>query len=130
MSTNDFFNKYNGKEVTDPWGTYKGECVSLVKMWIKENGWPMRRGNAINWQYNGTPPYKWFVNYPWSVPQPGDMPVFKVGQYGHIGIVMSASSRSMQVFSQNWPTGKDVDPARVATFDYVRPKCIGWLRHI
>jgi len=131
MTVDQFIAKYQGQEVSDPFGTYKGECVSLVKMWLKENGWPMLRGNAINWQYNGGGAYRWYKNYPWTVPQEGDMVVFQVGQYGHIGIVLAgATGRAVRVFSQNWPTGNDTDPARVTTFDYVHPKIIGFLRHI
>jgi surface antigen len=129
MNLNDFIKKYQGKIVSDPWGTYKGECVSLVKMWIKENGWPMKRGNAINWQYNGNGGYTWIKNYWWTIPKPGDMAVFQVGYYGHIGIVVSANMWNMQVFNQNWPQGNDTDPAQITNFNYTKPKCIGFLRY-
>lgn len=131
MTIQDFVKKYQGKIVADPWGAYKGECVSLVKMWLKENGWPILHGNAINWQYNGGNGYQWIKNYVWTVPKAGDIAVFQIGQYGHIGIVMPGSNgRSMDVFSQNWPTGNDTDPAKVTTFDYVRPKCLGFIRKV
>jgi surface antigen len=130
MNINDFVQKYSGKIVADPWGTYKGECVSLVKMWLQENGWPMLRGNAINWQYNGGSAYRWIKNYAWTVPQPGDIAVFQVGVYGHIGIVVSANVRTMDVFNQNWPTGNDTDPARITRFNYTSPKCLGFLRKV
>lgn len=129
MTIENFVARYSGKIATDPWGTHKGECVSLVKRWISENGWPMKRGNAIMWQYNGNGDYQWFKNYLWSVPQAGDIIVFKTGLYGHLGIVMpGASVFRVNVFCQNWPGGRGTDPARVVGFNYLKPKCLGWLR--
>ncbi|MHB8482799.1 MAG: CHAP domain-containing protein [Nitrospiria bacterium] len=117
-----------GKIVANPEGQYKGECVSLVRDWLQFNGWPTRWGNAIDWRNNGFRPYKWFPNYWWSVPQIGDMVVFQVGTYGHIGIVGGATANFMDVLNQNWPHGNDTDPVQVTRFDYVHPRCIGFLR--
>lgn len=131
MNINDFANQKRGKIVSDPWGGYIGQCVSLVKRWITANGWPMRSGNAIRWQYNGYGSYKWYKNYPWSVPQAGDIIVFQTGVYGHIGIVMpGASVWRVDVLNQNWPHGRCKDPVTVTRFNYLNPKCLGWLRKI
>lgn len=130
MNINDFVAQNQGQIISDPWGTYTGECVSLVKQWIAANGWPMLRGNAIMWQYNGKNGYRWIKNYAWTVPQPGDIAVFQVGSYGHIGIVVSANVRTMEVFNQNWPTGHNTDPAQITTFNYTNPKCLGFVRKI
>jgi surface antigen len=131
INMQDFINKYQGQLVTDWWGNYKGECVSLVKRWQGENGWPISRGNAINWQYNGDGKnYTFLKNYWYTIPKCGDMAVFQVGTYGHIGIVTAASLTKMAVFNQNWPSGKDTDPAKITFFDYKHPKCVGFLRKI
>lgn len=126
-----FIPKYQGQLVTDWYGNYKGECVSLVKRWLGENHWPMLRGNAINWQYNGDGKnYRYYKNTFWFVPTPGDMAIFNVGAYGHIGIVVTANARTMQVFNQNWPSGNNTDPAKITTFNYTNPRCIGFLRKL
>ena len=131
MNLQAFIEKYRDQLVADPWGNYKGECVSLVKQWLAFNSWPMLRGNAIMWQYNGDGKnYRWIKNYWWTIPQPGDIAVFQVGTLGHIGIVVSGNIHSMQVFSQNWPSGHDTDPAKIAIFNYTSPRCLGFLRHI
>jgi surface antigen len=131
MDLQGFINKYTGKIVADPWGNYKGECVSLCKQWLAFNGWPMLRGNAINWQYNGDGRnYRFYRNYAWTLPKPGDIAVSQVGYYGHIGIVISGNVQTMRVFNQNWPSGNNTDPAKITVFDYRKPKCLGFLRKI
>jgi len=131
MNIWNFVARYRGRIVTNPWGTYKGQCVSLVQKWIYENGWPMRSGNAIQWQYNGYGGYRWYKNYWWSVPKAGDIIVFRTGTYGHIGIVMpGANVWHVDVFNQNWPHGKCIDRAIITRFNYLRPKCLGWLRKV
>lgn len=126
-----FIPKYQGQLVSDTWGNYKGECVSLVKQWLAFNHWPALRGNAIMWQYNGDGKnYRFYKNTPIFVPYVGDMAIFNVGTYGHIGIVVSANLRTMQVFNQNWPQGNNTDPAKLTTFNYTKPKCIGFLRKL
>jgi surface antigen len=122
-----FIPKYLGKQVTDPWGFYKGQCVSLVKRWLKDNNWPMRRGNAIDWVNNGYEGYKYFKNTTAFVPTPGDMAIFNVGKYGHIGIVQTATAKSMKVIQQNDPIGS---PVSIKTYNYITPKCVGFLRKL
>lgn len=131
MTIQNFINKYQGKFVSDPVGLWKGQCVSLVKMWLKENNWPMLRGNAIDWVKNGDGKnYTYIINTPTFVPKPGDMAIFHVGQYGHIGIVVNATVKSMSVFNQNWPHGRTIDPAQITVFDYKNPSCVGFLRKL
>lgn len=128
-----FMEKYEGKLVTDQFGLYKGECVSLVKQWLRWNKWPMLWGNAIMWQYRGDGKnYRFYKNTKTFVPNPGDMAIFEIKNsvYGHIGIVISGTTKSMKVFNQNWPKGKNTDVAQVTTFNYVDPKCIGFLRKL
>jgi mannosyl-glycoprotein endo-beta-N-acetylglucosaminidase len=122
-----FIPKYQGQRVTDPWGWYRGQCVSLVKRWLQFNKWPMRRGNAIQWVNNGYDGYKFYKNTPTFVPTPGDMAIFQTGTYGHIGIVVTATATSMKVFQQNDPVGS---PAMIKTYNYITPKCVGVLRKL
>lgn len=139
----DFVKQYQGKIVADPKGYYKGECVSLVKQWLAFNGWPQLLGNAIDWQKNGDGKrYVFIKNTATFVPKAGDMAIFTVPQtgikngkkytydFGHIGIVITATVKTMQVFNQNWPHGNDKDVAVITTFNYVKPKCVGFLRKI
>lgn len=127
MDYQTFKNKTLGKLVDDGDGNYKGECVSLVKNYIKIQGWPFKRGNAIDWQKNGDDFYKWVKNTPTGVPEQGDFIIFSVGKYGHIGIVDSATSKEVFVLNQNWPHGNDTDPVQITRFDYIKPQCVGWL---
>lgn len=117
-----------GKILADPWGTWKGQCVSLAKQWIAFNGWPMLSGNAIDWQYNGDGKhYRFIKNLATTVPKPGDFAIFSVGKFGHIGIVVNGTVAVMQVFGQNYPLGS---PAKIMQFNYLKPKCIGFLRKV
>lgn len=122
-----FIPKYQGTLVTDPYGFYRGQCVSLVKRWLQFNKWPMRWGNAKDWVTNGYEGYKYYKNTPKFLPLVGDMAIFNYGKYGHIGIVQSATLRSMKVFQQNDPIGS---PAVVKTYNYTKPPCIGFLRKL
>lgn len=138
-SVQSFVNEWKGKIVADPWGGYVGQCVSLVKRWCAENNWSIPRGNAIDWQkYNGWNGFTFIPNKLLTVPRLGDLAIFytpvvyvngKPVEYGHIGVVVSANLRTMQVFNQNWPHGRCIDPATTTTFDYAHPKCVGFLRH-
>lgn len=122
-----FIPKYQGKQVTDPWGFYRGQCVSLVKRWIRDNKWPMRWGNAIDWTKNGYDGYRYYKNTPTFVPTPGDMAIFQTGKYGHIGVVVTATAKSMRVVQQNDPLKS---PVTIKTYNYLNPKCLGFLRKL
>lgn len=124
---NIFIPKYLGKRVTDPFGFFRGECVSVAKRWLKDNNWPMRRGNAKDWVKNGYDGYGFYKNTPTFIPNPGDLAIFDVGKYGHIGVVKSATAKSMKVVQQNDPIGS---PVTIKTYDYVHPKCVGFLRKL
>lgn len=125
----EFITQNQGKLLADQFGLYKGQCVSLAKQWIRKNKWPMLWGNAIDWQYRGDGKnYKFFKNTASFIPKAGDFAIFSVGKYGHIGVVVSATVKTMKVFNQNWPHGTATDPATTTSFDYVKPKCVGFLR--
>lgn len=123
----DFKASVLGKIVDDGKGTYKGQCVSLVKRWIAYNGWPYKHGNAIDWQNNGDNFYKWVPNTPTGVPVQGDMIVLKVGTYGDIAIVESANVKTYDALGQNYPKGNLTDPVQVRRASYTKPPVVGWL---
>ena len=58
-----------------------------------------------------------------TVPQAGDLVVWKSGTYGHIAIVIEATQLKMKVFEQNKPLGSN---AHVADETYTN--CLGFLR--
>lgn len=126
-----FYNKYKGKIIGDHNGKDVGECVSVAQKYQKEQKWPILYGNAIQWQYHGRTGkdgYKFIPNRIWTIPRPSDFAIFDVGPFGHIGIVLGATLRSMSVVNQNWPSGKLVDPVTLTRYNYKNPKCIGFLR--
>lgn len=104
------------------------ECVALCQAYQEYVGWPVIHANAIDWQYHTGKDYKFIKNYPWTIPHPSDFAVFDVGPYGHVGIVVRAGLLKMDVFNQNWPKGNDTNPCIVTSFNYRRPKCLGFLR--
>lgn len=126
MTIYEFVSKYNGKFIDND-KVYGAQCVDVVKQWIADNGWKMKSGNAIDWQNNGDDFYKWVKNTTSAVPSPGDIIVFSVGKYGHIGLVVSANVNTVDVFNQNWPHGNTTDPCVVTRFNYISPKVVGWL---
>jgi surface antigen len=92
------------------------------------NGWPISRGNAIDWANNGDGKnYKFIKNFSTFVPKGGDFAIFQTGKYGHIGVVYSATVKEMNVFQQNDPVGS---PAKQKIYNYIKPKCVGFLRKI
>ncbi len=123
-----FIAKYQGQFVRDTYGLYRGQCVSLCKQWLKFNGWQQRSGNAIDWQKNGYNGYAFYPYHTGNIPLVGDMPVFRIGKYGHIGVVQSATNKTMRLFNQNYPHGNTTDAAQVQTFDYAH--CVGFLRKL
>ena len=128
-----FIAEWQGKKAPDQFGGYVGQCVSLVKQFLLYQGWPELSGNAIQWQHNGYGAYVWYPNTPKFVPVAGDLAVFDTPTVhpddGHIGIVVSANVKTMQVFNQNYPHGNLTDPATTTTFNYLKPVCLGFIRH-
>ena len=126
MTYGEFKSKYLGNFI-DQDGVYSYQCVDVIKQWISDNGWPMKSGNAIDWQNNGDDFYKWIPNTPSGVPNQGDIIVFSTGTYGHIGVVESANVNTVDVLNQNYPKGNCTDPVQVTRFNYTKPKVVGWL---
>lgn len=120
-----FVEKWNGVECNN--GPYKDQCVNLIKQWEAENGWPTTYGNAIDYA-KGQPGWKFVKNTPTGVPPVGAIAVFKVGEFGHVVLVLPGSNqRTLVAFEQNDPLGS---PCHVRNYNYVSPQCLGWLIHL
>lgn len=112
--TTDFVAKYNGQTLGYPAGSYVGECLSLVKIYIKERygiNPPPSGCNAARCYWSVFPDplgsvLKRVPNTPELVPQEGWIGVWDgdVGNgYGHIDIVLKGATTSQFTgFDQNW----------------------------
>lgn len=132
MTLNEFLNKYKVGKSYGYNGTYIGECVSLVKNYIKEvlGVTPQAIGNAKDYwsKRNGaylkgifTP----IANTPSFVPQRGDVFVRTSGTYGHIGIVLEATKDYFYTVEQNYNgcrVVKNIKHTDWNNVNFLRPK--------
>lgn len=132
MTLNEFLNKYKVGKSYGYNGTYIGECVSLVKNYIKEvlGVTPQAIGNAKDYwsKRNGaylkgifTP----IANTPSFVPQRGDVFVRTSGTYGHIGIVLEATKDYFYTVEQNYNgcrVVKNITHTDWSNINFLRPK--------
>lgn len=84
-------------------GNYKGECVSLVKRYIRDvlGFTPQSIGNAKEYWLKRNGNYIKAHFRPVSNPKRGDLFVRTSGTYGHIGIVLSAGDTTYYTIEQN-----------------------------
>ena len=84
-------------------GGYKGECVSLVKRYIRDvlGFTPQSIGNAKEYWLKRNGSYIKAHFKPVSKPKRGDLFVRASGIYGHIGIVLSAGDTTYYTIEQN-----------------------------
>lgn len=84
-------------------GGYKGECVSLVKRYIRDvlGFTPQSIGNAKEYWLKRNGNYIKAHFKPVSKPKRGDLFVRTSGTYGHIGIVLSAGDTTYYTIEQN-----------------------------
>lgn len=103
MTLDKFIVTYKVGKSYDYAGGYKGECVSLVKRYIRDvlGFTPQSIGNAKEYwmKRNGEYIKKHFK--PVSKPKRGDLFVRTSGTYGHIGIVLSAGDNTYYTIEQN-----------------------------
>lgn len=131
----DFKPTVIGKLIDDGKGGYKGECLSLNKIFFKAvtgvDAPPSGSNSALGYWNNFPAPLgNYFDKVPNSstaVPSNGDFIIFQIGAYGHIGIVESANTKTVDVLNQNWPKGNLTDKVQITTFNYITPKVVGWL---
>ncbi len=103
MTFDKFIITYKVGKSYDYAGGYKGECVSLVKNYIKQvlGFTPQSIGNAKEYwnKRNGSYIKAHFKAV--SKPQRGDLFVRTSGTYGHIGIVITAGDTVYYTIEQN-----------------------------
>ena len=115
MTLDQFLNKYLGKTKGYPTdGQYLGQCLSIVKLYIKEcfgiNPPASGSGSAYGYWSNFPHPlgtvFKKIPNTPDLVPKKGWIVVWKpwsANKYGHIAIVDEGSTKTvLKNFAQNW----------------------------
>jgi hypothetical protein len=116
MNTKDFIKKYQGKTVGFPDNNfYKGECLSLVKVYIKETTGIYPPASGCNgarcyWSIFPSPLSQVFEkipNTPDFTPIEGDIMVWNEktgGGYGHIAICTgkNTGTQYFESFDQNW----------------------------
>lgn len=116
MTTQDFIAKYNGKTKGYPTdSSYSGECLSIVKLWMKEkygfNPPPSGSNSAYGYWSNFPNPlgdyYEKVAYTPDVIPKIEWIPIWNTkagGGYGHIEIVSDneATKSYFNSFGQNW----------------------------
>ena len=132
MTLNEFLEKYKVGNSYAYNGTYKGECVSLVKCYIKEvlGVTPQAIGNAKDyWNKRGSSYIKGMftpiANTPSFIPQRGDVFVRSSGTYGHIGIVLEATTDYFYTIEQNYNgcrVVKNIKHTDWKNINFLRPK--------
>lgn len=110
------------------------QCVDVYRRYCAMFGIPQSpsvAGAKDIWNTFTTQYFDRFVNYPWSVPQPGDVLIWD-GKYGHIAICDSANVWSLRAFGQNWYEGGTTNDGKgvcyITQHNYLKPRLIGWLR--
>src|SRR3972149_1447582 len=113
MTLQQFIDKYNGKTKGYPNdSSYYGECLSIVKLYIKEvfgiNPPPSGSNSAYGYWSNFPNPlgtvFNKVANTPTGVPKKGDIPIWNTnvgGGAGHIDIFISGDVNSFTGFDQN-----------------------------
>lgn len=105
ISLEQFENKYKDGKSYDYAGTYKGECVSLVKNYIEQvlGIKPQSIGNAKEYWLKRKIKYisSSFTPVASGQARRGDIFVRTNGTYGHVGIVLSSSKLEYQALEQN-----------------------------
>jgi len=140
QKVDDFIGRYIDKTVGYPTGSYVGECLSVVK-WYMKDLWgfnPPASGNNSAYGYwtNFPAPlgdyFDKIANTPTGVPQKGDVVVWKgalsgSNGYGHIAIATGkGDTNSFEAFGQNWggKHGHHVTYKYTNVYGWLRPKNI------
>ncbi|MDO4379001.1 MAG: InlB B-repeat-containing protein [Erysipelotrichia bacterium] len=108
-------------------GVYGAQCVDLTKAYYKYLGNSPVSGNGCDYARNSLPSgWSRIRYYSGFVPQPGDVAVWTYASsaYGHVAIVSSANSASMNVVEQNGST----HITREHTYRYNYGKLFGFIR--
>ena len=111
MTVNEFVDTYNGKKV-DYDGRFGYQCVDLFRQYCKDVWQIPHTGGVVGaaelfTKYDKMPLEVKYLDrlvYTGDMPETGDVVLFaptKKNQYGHVAIVITASSQSMAVFEQD-----------------------------
>lgn len=130
----DFKKEWLGKGCNPYGDKYGNQCVCVFVAYnVEVMGGTTLNGNAIDyWTKYPTDLYEEITNNPADanqMPQQGDVVIFHVGTYGHIGICDSADVNQVTCLEQNWSQagtpndGKGVVELR--SHNYILIK--GWL---
>lgn len=130
MKFNEFIDTYKvGQSYPAPDGTYKGQCVSLVKCYIKDvlGVYPESIGDAKEYWFKRKEKYLKSIFKPLKKGaklQKGDVFVRTSGSYGHIGIVQRVEKDGFISIEQNNGGCRVVKHMRyplTAELNYLRP---------
>lgn len=102
-------------------GYYGAQCKDFINAYCQENWGFTPPGNAIDViSYNYPSGWQKIQNTPDFIPQPGDIAVWTIGTYGHVGIIISANINSFVSVEQNWYNcnGYVGSPAAKVTHNY------------
>jgi surface antigen len=130
MTYSEWKNKWLGKGI-DYDGSYGNQCMDVYRMYVKEvlniPQSPPVIGAKDVWNTYLTEYFDRVSNTPDGVPEQGDIAIWSVGTYGHIGIVDSADKQYLTCFEQNWTemNGTGVTELRRHTYANV----LGWLKY-
>lgn len=134
MTLEQFVEKYNGKKI-DYDEHYGAQCVDVFRQYCEDVLAIPHTGGVVGaaelyTKYDTMPlEQKYFKRVPYKVgmfPEAGDVVIFaptKSNKYGHVAIVLDASSEEIAVFEQD---GFKQDGAHVGSWNYAR--VLGFLR--
>lgn len=123
MEMTEFFRTWRGKYL-DFDGVYGGQCVDVIKQYTKDVlKMTPRAGDAISYWILPPPGFKKIVKGWFNHPEPGDIIIFDIGEYGHIGVCNWYRWSDLNIFQQNDPLGA---PCEFKTYSY--KNVLGWLR--
>ena len=125
LNQQDFFIKYNNKFL-DFDGVEGNQCVDVIKAYFTEVlGLPPFKGNAIDYWNNPPIGFKKIAKSWFNSPQPGDILLWDIGQYGHIAVCNWSRMFDVGVFEQNNPLNSKCH------FDiHNYANVLGWLRPV
>ena len=132
-----FLSDYLGKSKGYPDGKYVGECLSIVKIYIKEcfgiNPPPSGTNSAYGYWSNFPNPlgevFEKVENTDTLIPEKGWIVIWKpweTNKYGHIAIIKDGNLNNFNSYDQNWGTKNFVEINH--TYDnvigFLKPKSI------
>jgi len=129
MTYTQFKNKWLGKGI-DYDGSFGNQCVDVYRMYCKEvlkiPQSPPVKGAKNIWDTYLKEHFTRVTNTPTGVPEQGDIMIWDVGTYGHVGIVDSATQTKFVTFEQNWTELNGSGVTELRTHYY--KNLLGWLK--